>query len=193
MKLLPLDRRELFELAAGWMARKENHQWLDFGNGRQPFTPTLLKIMVQRDTHFMRVYTADRNDNPIGIVGLTQVDRAFRTAMLWGLCGDKSFRYRGYSSFAGSKLLTLAFRDLGLHVITTWAAEHNQSVRTLERLGFRFAGRLRQCHYIDGRPYDRLLFDLLASEHRELDGARWRRDEKSPRETIDAERSAQAA
>ena len=26
---------------------------------------------------------------------------------------------------------------------------------------------MRQCHYIDGCPYDRLLFDLLAKEHKE--------------------------
>jgi RimJ/RimL family protein N-acetyltransferase len=191
MKLLPLDRPELFELVASWLARKENHQWLDFGNGRQPFTPTLLKIMAQLETHFMRVYTSDRDDTPIGIVGLTQVDRAFKTAMFWGVCGEKSFRNRGYSTFAGSKLMTLAFRDLGLHTINTWAAEHNPSVRTLERLGFRFVGRQRQCHYIDGRPYDRLLFDLLASEHRELDEARRHRNERSHREAICAERSAQ--
>jgi hypothetical protein len=29
-------------------------------------------------------------------------------------------------------------------------------------------GRLRQCHYIDDRVYDRLWFDLLASEHEEI-------------------------
>ena len=52
MKLLLLDRPELFELVAGWLARKENHQWLDFGNGRQIVTPALLKIMAQRETIF---------------------------------------------------------------------------------------------------------------------------------------------
>jgi hypothetical protein len=35
MKLLPLDRPEFLELVAGWLARKENYQWLDFGNGRR--------------------------------------------------------------------------------------------------------------------------------------------------------------
>jgi RimJ/RimL family protein N-acetyltransferase len=191
MKLLPLDRPERFELAASWLARKENHQWLDFGNGRQPFTPTLLKIMAQQETHFMRVYTSDRDDTPIGIVGLTRVDRSFKTAMFWGVSGDKSFRNRGYSTIASSKLLTLAFRDLGLHAVNTWAVDCNTSLRTIERIGFRFIGRQRQCHYIDGRLYDRLLFDLLASEHRELDEARWHRNERSQREAIYAERSAQ--
>ncbi len=191
MKLLPLDSPEIFELVAGWMACKENYQWLDFGNGRQPFTPTLLKIMARLQTHFMRVYTSDRDDTPIGIVGLTHVDPAFKTAMFWGVSGEKSFRNRGYSTIASSKLMTLAFRDLGLHTITTWAVEHNPSIRVIERLGFRFVGRQRQCHYIDGRPYDRVLFDLLASEHRELDEARWHRNERSHREAVYAERSAQ--
>ena len=192
MKLLPLDAPEAIELIAGWLARKENYQWLDFGNGRQILTPALLKIMAQRETHFLRAFTSDRDDTPIGIVGLNGVDRAFKTATFWGASGDKSFRNRGYSTIASSKLMTLAFRDLGLHAVNTWAVEHNQSLRTIERLGFRFIGRQRQCHYIDGRLCDRLLFDLLASEHRELDEGRWLRIERSHREAVCEGRQAEA-
>jgi len=65
----------------------------------------------------------------------------------------------------------VAFQELGLHSVNTWTVEHNASRRGAERLGFRFIGRQRQCHLIDGQPYDRLLFDLLASEHREFDPA----------------------
>jgi len=191
MKLLALDRPEFFELVAGWLARKENRQWLDFGNGRQPITPTLLKIMAQRETHFMRVYTSDRDDVPVGILGLNSIDLTFKTATFWGASGDKSFCNRGYSNFGSSKFLTLGFRDLGLHAINTWAVEHNPSVRIIERLGFRFVGRQRQCHCIEGRLYDRLLFDLLASEYEELDEARWQRIEKSPRAAVFGGRSVQ--
>jgi len=168
MKLLPLDRLAHFELAAGWLAQEENSQWLDFGNSRQVFTPALLKIMAQRETHFLRLYTAHDEDTPIGIVGLNNVDRNFGTATLWGVAGDKSFRYRGYTGIAASNLLTLAFRDLGLHSVNTWVVDHNSSQRTIERLGFRFIGRQRQCHLIGSRAYDRLLFDLLPGEHREF-------------------------
>jgi RimJ/RimL family protein N-acetyltransferase len=182
VKLLPLDRPELFELVASWLARKENYQWLDFGNGRQIITPALLKIMTQRETHFLRVYTAPRDDTPIGVAGLNSVDRAFKTATFWAVAGEKGFRTRGYGTIAASKFLSLAFSELRLHVINTWAVENNTSLRGMRRLGFRFIGRQRQCHYIDGRLYDRLLFDLLASEHRELDEARWLRIERSRRE-----------
>ena len=184
MKLLPLDTPEILELVAGWLGQKENYQWLDFGNGRQIVTPALLKIMAQREAHFLRIYTWGRDDRPIGIVGLNSVDRAFKTGTLWAVAGEKSFSNRGYVSLASSKLLTLAFRDLGLHVVDTWIVDRNPSVRSLERLNFHFIGRRRQCHIIDGRPYDRLLFDLLASEHRELDEERWHRIERPRQEAV---------
>ena len=191
MKLLPLDTPEIIDLAAGWLAQQENYQWLDFGYGRQLVTPALLKIMVQRETHFLRVFTSDRDDAPIGITALNNVDRVFKTATFWGAVGEKSFRNRGHGTLAGAKLLTFAFRDLGLHSVYTWVVDGNPSLKIVERLRFRFIGRQRQCHYIDGRPYDRLLFDLLASEHRELDEERWHRIERSHREADCERRSAQ--
>jgi RimJ/RimL family protein N-acetyltransferase len=175
MKLLPLDTPEIIELAAGWLAQKENYQWLDFGGGKQIITPAVLKIMAQRETHFMRVWTSDRDDTPIGIVGLNNVDRASRTATFWGVAGDKSFRNRGTGTRAASKFLSLVFRELGLHSINTWVVENNPSLRIGERLHYNYIGRQRQCHCIDGRLYDCMLFDLLASEHKELEDDRWHR------------------
>jgi RimJ/RimL family protein N-acetyltransferase len=177
MKLLLLDTAERIGLAAGWLARKENYQWLDFGAGRQLVTPALLKVMTQRESHFLRLYTPDEGNTPIGIVGLNSVDRVFRTATFWAAAGDKSFRMRGYATLASSMFLGLAFRELGLHAINTWAVEGNPSLRGIERLRFRFVGRQRQCHYIDGKPYDRLQFDLLSSECRELNRPRRNREE----------------
>jgi RimJ/RimL family protein N-acetyltransferase len=156
-------------LAARWLAQKENYQWLDFGNGGEAISPLLLKIMAQRDTHFLRLYTSPLDDRPIGIAALNHVDRRLRTAVFWGAAGEKSFRSRGWGTLAGSRFLTLAFRELGLNVIQTWVAEGNPSQRLVERLGFRFVGRQRQAHAIDGRPRDRLLYDLLAAEHREIE------------------------
>jgi RimJ/RimL family protein N-acetyltransferase len=183
MKLLPLDTPELLELVAHWLGQKENHQWLDFGNGRQTVTPALLKIMSQRPAHFMRVYTADEDDTPIGICCLNSVDLNFRSATLWGAQGDKSFRNRGLGTRAASKVLTLAFRDLGLHTINTWVVEGNPSLRLIERLNFRFVGRQRQCHFIDGRACDRLMYDLLASEHEDIRSYRRPRTRRSNPET----------
>lgn len=181
VKLLPLEAPGVFEVAAGWLAQQENYQWLDFGTGGRNVTPALLKLLSKNDTHFIRVYTADRGDTPIGICGLNRVNRVAGTATFWGASGDKSFRSRGHGTLAGSRFLTLAFRTLGLNVIDTWVVEQNPSRRIVERLGFRYIGRQRQCHVIDGRACDRLLFDLLAGEHRELDEERWRRSGRAQR------------
>ena len=103
----------------------------------------------------------------VGIVGLTNVDRVFGTARIWVVVGDKTFGARGHATHAASRLLSYAFRELKLRAVNTWIVEHNPSRRIAERLNFTLVGRQRQCHVIDGRPYDRLWFDILASEHKE--------------------------
>jgi len=180
MKLLPLYSPDTFELVAGWLQQKENYRWLDFGNGRQTVTPALLKVMSQRESHFLRVYTARGGSDPIGVVGLNNLDRRSLSATLWGAAGEKSFRNRGFAGFAASKMLTLAFRELGLHSVNTWVVEGNPSLRIVQRIGFRLVGRQRQCHNIDGRLHDSMLFDLLAIEHREVDFAAWRSYARPP-------------
>lgn len=170
MQLKPIDSPELLQLVASWLAQKENYQWLDFGDGRQIVTPEWLKIMTQRDTYFIRIYTSD-DDTPIGIAGLDAVNRTFKTGRFWFVAGEKALRGRGYATRAASKVLTLAFRDLGLQSVTSWAVDANPpnpSVGIALRLGFKVIGRQRQCHYIDGRAYDRLWLDLLASEYKEI-------------------------
>jgi len=65
-------------------------------------------------------------------------------------------------------MLSFGFKELGLGAIHTWIVEHNPSIRVAQQVRFRPIGRQRKCHYIDGRAYDRLWFDLLASEHEEV-------------------------
>jgi RimJ/RimL family protein N-acetyltransferase len=167
MKLLPLDSPELVTLAGSWLSAPENAQWLDFGNGVQGVTPVMLKVMVQRDIHCLRLYTTDDGEAPVGVVGLSNIDRHFKTASVWCVLGDK--RKRGCSARAVSKMLTIAFTELGLSSVNCWTLNINKGGRgVIDRLPFKFIGQLRQCHYIDGRPYDRLLYDMLASEHREI-------------------------
>jgi len=170
MKLLPLASAELIELAADWLGNPENYKWLDFGNGVQRVTAVTLKIMSQRDIHVFRAFTADDGELPIGVVGLTNVDRNFKTGSLWAVLGNK--RYGGSTTEACAKMLTLGFTELGLQAINAWTLETNRPAqRILERLHFTYIGRQRRCHWIDRRPLDRLLFDLLATEHRDVSHA----------------------
>lgn len=155
------------ELVAGWLTQKENYQWLDFGNGNQLLHPAAVKIMMQRDTNLIRVFTSEPDENPIGIVALSNIAPNFKTAMLWYVLGDKDYAGQGYTTRAAYQILRLGFTEVGLEAVNAWTVEINiPSIRILERNNFQLIGRQRRCHYIDGRAFDRLLFDLLATEHK---------------------------
>jgi RimJ/RimL family protein N-acetyltransferase len=172
MQLKPLDTPERLVTAVGWLSQKNNYQWLDFGDGRQLVSPEWLKIAIQRGNLALRIFTSDGDDLPIGVVGLANVNRHFKTANFLIVLGDRTFAKQGYATRAGLAMLTIGFRDLGLRSIHTWIVDGNHSVHLARNLNFKPIGRQRQCHYIDGRPYDRLWFDVLASEHQELEDVR---------------------
>ena len=183
MRLLPLDSPERLQLVAHWLAQKENYQWLDFGDGRQLVSAEWLKIGMQRGTYVLRLFTSDADDTPVGVVGFSNINQHFKTASIWVVVGDKSFAARGQATRAASEMLSVGFEELGLRAVQTWIADGNQSQRIAKRLKFRLIGRQRQCHCVDGRVYDRLWFDLLASEHMQNQDATRRRsarEESSP-------------
>ncbi|MBP1149925.1 MULTISPECIES: GNAT family N-acetyltransferase [Methylocaldum] len=153
--------------AADWLAAEENYRWLDFGGDVQILTPMLLQVMVQRDIHCLRLFAPPESEQPIGIVGLSSITDFFKTATLWYVLGDKTYATGGYTTQAVRQLLDHGFGSLGLQAINAWAVEGNvASIRVLEKTGFRPIGRQRRCHRLGDRYLDRLLFDLLAHEHR---------------------------
>lgn len=166
MELIPLDSEALLELGAGWLAEKRNRPWLDFGDDLQNVTPASLGAMCRSDAHIVRAFTADEGDIPIGLAALSGINHDSRSALLWALLGNRRYAAKGYVYRSISALLTLGFAEYGLECINTWAVECNHaSVRILKRLNFKAIGRQRHSHYIDGRLFDRLLFEIQAADH----------------------------
>lgn len=156
----------LLPTAAAWLADRDNARWLDFGNDVQELPPAALWLMARRPLHCIRVFCDEVSGRPLGIVALSNIARASRTASLWYVLGDKGYAARGCTTEAVRHLLDHAFGPLGLQAVFAWAvAENVPSVRVLEKTGFQYIGRQRRCHALDGRMVDRLLFDLLHEEH----------------------------
>lgn len=153
---------------ARWMASKENYQWLDFGTGKQRLEEPAIRMMSRREIHDFQVFTGDPEEaKPIGIVVLSDISSSFHTATLWYVLGEKDYGGQNFTSRAVALMLARAFEQLNLQTIFAWAVELNiPSVRVLEKNNFRLIGKRRKCHYIEGKPCDRLLFDLLNSEYR---------------------------
>lgn len=166
MQLRPLAANDL-DLVAMWMGDKDNYQWLDFGAGLQVLTAPSLAVMSRRDINYLRLFTSEAHDRPIGAVALSNMATAFGSATLWYVLGDKAYAGHGYTRCAVGRLLARGFGELGLTSVNAWAVETNPaSVRILQKNGFRLIGRQRRCHLLNGELHDRLLFDLLATEHR---------------------------
>ena len=166
MALKQIEAAEI-PLVAGWLSEPRNYQWLDFGRGVQRIEPVALRIMLQRDIHLLRTFTLDGDDSrPVGIVGLSDINRNFGTATLWAVLGEKQYGRLGLTTPAVRDLLSIAFHELGLAAVNAWTLEHNRRAqRILDQLNFRLFGRQRSCHVVDGRRYDRLWYDLLAEEY----------------------------
>jgi RimJ/RimL family protein N-acetyltransferase len=153
------------EIIAGWLAQPRIARWLDFG-GERPLTALALKYAIaQGSTRLFTYAPAAAGAAPIGVVGLGSIHPRFRTALLWYALGEPRFAGRGLTGRAAAEVVRIGFEELGLRALNAWVVEGNDaSVRILESIGFQRIGRQRQCHLVDGRPRDRLLFDLVWSE-----------------------------
>lgn len=164
MRLCEIDASEL-QRAADWLGDEENYKWLDFGADVQKLSPISLRLMTQRPIHCLRFFTADDGRSPVGIVGLSDI-RTAGTARLWYVLGERQLSGRGLATRAVRMILDHGFGQLRLAAVNAWAASENAaSIRVLEKNNFRRIGIQRRCHRLDGRHVDRILFDLLPSEH----------------------------
>lgn len=166
MKLQPMREKDI-ETVAGWISRKANYRWLDFGAGKQFLKKPELEAMFKSEKHDFRLFSPDREeDETIGMVVLSNISFNLHTATLWFVLGNKKYRGQGYSTRAVHKMLTHAFMELNLKSVYSWAAENNTpAIKILMRNNFRLIGKRRKCHHVNGKTCDRWLFDLLASEH----------------------------
>lgn len=98
----------------------------------------------------------------IGVVNLTNLIWGnFQAGSLgYGLAAD--CQGQGYMTEAVSRLISYAFKDLGLHRIMANYMPHNhRSGRVLKRLGFRIEGYARNYVLINGQWQDHILTSLI--------------------------------
>ncbi len=102
---------------------------------------------------------------PVGNIALQDVDYRNRTAEMGIYIGDAASRGKGYGSEATRMILTFAFRVLGLHNVMLRVYEYNEpAIRVYRKAGFREMGRRSQSQFMDGRFWDVILMECVASD-----------------------------
>jgi RimJ/RimL family protein N-acetyltransferase len=107
-------------------------------------------------------------DEPAGVISLTNISEANASADLSVIVGDEKDRDRGLGTEAMRVILRYAFEDSGLNRVGLSVFEFNEpAIHTYEKLGFKREGQLRQAIQRDGSFHDAILMSILAHEWRE--------------------------
>jgi diamine N-acetyltransferase len=102
---------------------------------------------------------------PIGNSGLFQISHSRRCAHFGIMIGEKDYWGRGYGTETTILMLDYAFRFLGLHNVQLGVYAYNErAIGAYTRAGYRVIGRVRESHRLNGRAYDTIFMDCLASE-----------------------------
>jgi diamine N-acetyltransferase len=102
---------------------------------------------------------------PIGRVDLEGINYRDRSADFGIEISEADYRGRGYGTEATRLMLDYAFTALGLHnvALTTW--EYNLAAqRAYTKAGFREIGRRRQAKFMNGKLWDIVHMDCIATE-----------------------------
>jgi RimJ/RimL family protein N-acetyltransferase len=105
------------------------------------------------------------NDEPIGVISLTNKAEANESADLSVIVGNQDDRHQGYGTEAIDRLLRYAFEELGLNRIGLSVFEFNKkAVSAYEKLGFVEEGRFRQGIKRRTGFHDAVLMSILKAE-----------------------------
>jgi len=107
--------------------------------------------------------------HPIGITSWVDVDYRNRTAEYSIRIGEQQHRGKGYGTETTQLMLNYAFTVLGLHSVMLKVYEYNSAgFHAYKKAGFREIGQRRQCQLMDGRLWDEIYMECLATEFTNL-------------------------
>lgn len=152
----------------GWLEDPRARCWLDLDSGRQQMDTRSLYLMLSSPRCHARLSRVPGSEHFYGLVCLNDCRNEMGSAGVWGVRGHYGPAVPNTAVAAFLLMLAHGFLDLGREVIGSWIVDGNQfSVAMHERLGLRLTGRQRARHRMNGRLYDRLLFDITRDEFAE--------------------------
>jgi RimJ/RimL family protein N-acetyltransferase len=122
---------------------------------------------IASDTRNRRLIVADRDDNPLGMTGLWDIDLQNRSAQsAIKLHSGALDGRRGTATDALKTMLAAGFSELGLNRVWAVILDYNQASLALytRKVGFKIEGRRRQEVYRSGAFRDLYHLAILRSE-----------------------------
>lgn len=121
-------------------------------------------MMNRPGTWFQMVIINQENDAIIGDIGIHFTDEENKQAEL-GCTLDKKYQGKGYATEAMRAVINLLFNELNKHRISASIDPRNtESIKLVERLGFRLEEHFRESLLINGVWVDDLVYCILRIE-----------------------------
>jgi len=104
----------------------------------------------------------------IGVCGLTWINWKNRNAEVSIYIGEKEWQGKGAAADSLKTLVKYGFETLNLHRISAVIFQFNEpSIKLFTKCGFKFEGKHREAHYIDGKYWDEMIYGILRAEYDE--------------------------
>jgi RimJ/RimL family protein N-acetyltransferase len=111
------------------------------------------------------------DDRLIGDIDLGGIRWNHSDAFAGILIGERDYWNKGYGTDAMRVLLRYAFNELNLYRVTLNTFEYNpRAIRSYEKAGFKFEGRVRKYLNREGRRWDLIYMGILRDEWQAANG-----------------------
>ena len=109
-----------------------------------------------------KFFTICDNSRPIGLVGLSNINRFNKTADIFIAIGEDNSRGKGIGKKAMLWIINYGFNTLKLHKLKLYLIKENiPAVKLYNSLGFILEGEMKDENYYKGKYYSLLLMALF--------------------------------
>ncbi len=150
-----------------WLNDPEITKWLSSIYRYNKYDALFHRFALRKNDNIF--FTVKFQELPIGFVGVTQIDKAEKSGMVFVVLGEKKHGGRGIMSKALNLALNKLFFEFDFHSINAWILEdNNPSIRMVKNNNFKQIGIQRECHLVEGAFKNRILFDILKNDFKRL-------------------------
>lgn len=164
--------REDIQAINSWRAKRE---LIDFLGAPFRYINTEVDVkwfenyMLNRGTN-VRCSILNEEEQVIGLVSLTNIDRTNQSAIFHIMIGDTTNREKGVGSFATYCILRHAFYDMNLNRVELSVLENNsRAIRLYEKVGFKKEGIKREAVYKEGQFVNMITMAILKRDFKDKD------------------------
>lgn len=168
VRLTAIDPQKDPDFEARWSLDSEYSRLSDSSPAVPHLARRLREAIEKRDfdntNYLFSIHTLDE-DRIIGSIGLDGIEWSHGNTFVGIGIGDRQDWGKGYGTDAMREILRFAFEELNLYRVSLDVFEYNpRAIRSYEKAGFLYEGRLRGYLHRYGRRWDLIYMGILKEE-----------------------------